>query len=81
MAEPTVTTAWMWQTERGELNGLKIDKERGLLNWYDGVGCACGDSTAAQTVAEYKKDGAAFQGVPEDILQELQASLAALNKA
>ena len=77
MTETPLTTSWLWK-DGEELNGLKINQEKKKLEWFDGVGCACGDSTAEQTVAEFRQRGAAFGNPPEDVLAELETALSTL---
>lgn len=74
-------TAWMWATDSGGVNGVKIDTDRGVIQWYDEIGCACDDSSVLQTYAHYVVNGPAFPDTPEDVAAELSASVAALNVA
>lgn len=62
------------------MNGLKLNTDRVLLEWYDSFGCACGDSTAEQTPADFRNKGA-YLGLPDDIKAELETALAALGWA
>jgi hypothetical protein len=82
MYEPNLTTSWMWTFE-GQIRGLRIDTDRGLLQWHDNFECACVDdegSFAEQTLAEYLAQGApAVVGeLPTDVRDELAATTAAL---
>lgn len=77
MANP-VNTAWMWPLDSGGVNGLKIDKDTGVLEWYDDIGCACDDATATQTYAHFREHGPAFTDAPDDVLAELDQSIRAL---
>jgi hypothetical protein len=63
------------------VNGLKINRDKGLLEWYDDLGCACGDSTTTQTYQEYAQRGPAFSSMPEDVQAEVEQSLAALTQS
>lgn len=74
-----VQTAWMWATDGGGVNGAKIDIERGVIQWYDEIGCACDDSTTLQSYAHFEEYGPAFDDAPEDVIAELRAAVAALN--
>ncbi len=78
MAESKVQTAWMWATDRGGVNGAKIDVERKIVQWFDEIGCACDDSTDIQTYAQFIEQGAMFSDAPDDVIAELSASVAAL---
>jgi len=81
MADSKVQTAWMWATAGGGVNGAKIDTQHGLIQWFDEIGCACDDSTDIQTYAQYLENGAMFTDAPEDVIEELSASVATLSKA
>ncbi len=82
MDNPTkVQTAWMWATDNGGVNGAKIDTERKIVQWFDEIGCACDDSTDVQTYAQFRENGAMFTDAPEDVIEELSASVAVLDKA
>lgn len=74
-----VNTAWMWPLESGGVNGLKIDRERGALLWYDEIGCACDDATVTQTYAHYLAHGPAFDDAPDDVLAELKTAVDVLS--
>jgi len=74
----TLTTSWMWK-DGEDLNGLQIDAEEGRLEWFDGVGCACGDSTLSQTYDQFAQKGPAFPGIQDEILTEVRAALAQLS--
>ncbi|HEX2622279.1 MAG TPA: hypothetical protein VHL11_19105, partial [Phototrophicaceae bacterium] len=60
------------------VNGLKINQERGIVEWYDSLGCACGDSSEVQTYSDFLKRGPNFPGLPDDVKAEIEASLIAL---
>jgi hypothetical protein len=75
-----VQTAWMWPTERGGVNGAKIDVERGLIQWYDEIGCACDDSDALQSYAHFIQHGPAFEDAPLDVVAELTAAVEQLQR-
>lgn len=72
-----IITSWIWKAGE-DVNGLKIDQENRRLEWFDAVGCACGDSTLTQTFADFVQRGPAFGSLPDDILAELNASLSAM---
>jgi hypothetical protein len=74
-----INTAWMWPLDSGGVNGLKIDRDRGVLQWYDEIGCACDDATATQTYADYRENGPAFSDTPDDVLSELATAVDALS--
>ena len=82
MNESTLTTSWMWIFD-GQIRGLRIDTDRGLLQWHDNFECACVDdegSFAEQTLADYLAQGApAVVGeLPADVLAEISAATTAL---
>ncbi|MDX1994679.1 MAG: hypothetical protein SF029_20010 [bacterium] len=77
MSGNPVNTSWMWK-DGEELNGLKLNRDTGRLEWYDGVGCACGDSTAEQTVEQFRSRGPAFGNPPADVLEELETAITTL---
>jgi hypothetical protein len=74
-----INTSWMWQAGDG-INGLKINRDRKLIEWYDSIGCACGDSTDTQAYREFLTQGPKFASIPDDIEQEVRASLKALGE-
>lgn len=78
MSDKPITTSWLWQAGEG-VNGLKINTDRARIEWYDEVGCACGDSTITQTYHEFRTQGPTFSSIPDDVQAEVEASLAALN--
>ena len=60
MNKSTLTTSWMWIFD-GQIHGLHIDTDRGLLQWHDNFECACVDdegSFANKTLADYLAQGA-----------------------
>lgn len=77
MSDQNITLSWMWRAGEG-INALKIDADKRHLEWYDEVGCACGDSSDVQTFEDFRQRGAKFSGVPDDVLAELSTSLQAL---
>lgn len=73
MAE-TKTGAWMWPTNSGGVNGVNLDGYDGEITWFDeAAACACGDSTAVQSFAQFLQQGAPLSGVPQDVLDALHA--------
>lgn len=78
MAENPLKTAWMWATEDGEMNGMTIDTSHKRLDWFDGIGCACGDSSAVQSYTEYQRKGSPLGELPDDVKAEIDASIGAL---
>ena len=50
-ARQPLNTSWMWRTDDGEVWGLSLDADHATVEWFDGIGCACGDSFAVQTFA------------------------------
>jgi hypothetical protein len=77
MSEKPVTTSWLWKAGEG-VNGVQIDTDDRMLEWYDDIGCACGDSTAVQSFADFHARGPKFTSIPPEVADEVRASLAAL---
>lgn len=77
MTEIPKTTSWMWSAGTG-VNGVRIDLDEAHLEWYDAVGCACGDSTMEQSYAKFQAEGPALGNPPEDVLMELQTAISLL---
>lgn len=77
MNDQPINTAWMWKADDG-LNGMKINQDRRMIEWYDSVGCACGDSTETQSYGEFLSKGPKFASMPEDVESEVRESLARL---
>lgn len=71
-------TAWMWPTEDGDTLGITIDLRTRVVHWYEGLGCACDDSSFAQTLHEYQAKGSPLGTLPDDVQAELDATVAAL---
>lgn len=80
MSDPKITLSWMWR-DGESINALKINTDRRRLEWFDEIGCACGDSTAEQSFADFAAHGAKLSGVPDDVLSELRQSLNALESS
>jgi hypothetical protein len=80
MSDETINTSWLWQAGDG-INGMKINRDRNLIEWYDSIGCACGDSTDTQSYQEYLTQGPLFPTMPEDVRAEVEQSLHALGAA
>lgn len=75
----SITTSWMWKQEDGEVWGLTLDVDARKLEWFDRVGCACGDSFAEQTVEDFTQKGPRFGDLPDDVMAEVRNSLASLD--
>lgn len=75
-----MTTSWIWKANDG-INGLKINTERGLLEWFDEIGCACGDSTDTQTYADFLAKGALLGTIPADVLSEARAAVSTFHQS
>jgi hypothetical protein len=67
----------MWKTEDDEIWGLTLDADAQKLDWYDGIGCACGDSFAEQTFDDFLQKGPRYGTLPPDVENEVRAALAA----
>jgi hypothetical protein len=79
MDEKPLTTAWMWKQPDEEIWGLTINKDTRKLEWFDGIGCACGDSFAEQTFADFLQKGPRYGDLPEDVMAEVQFALQTLD--
>lgn len=78
--DKTPPTAWMWPTADGGVNGASIDPDTQTLIWYeDAAACACGDSSAVQTTADFAARGPVLH-VPDDVLPEIQAAVRAFSE-
>jgi hypothetical protein len=80
MSEKGITTAWMWKSDDGEVWGLTLNRSKGKVEWSDSIGCACGDSFAEQTFADFLERGARFGEPPSDVLEEVYTSLKRLSE-
>lgn len=71
----SVKTVWMWRNDDGEVWGLSLDTDRQKVEWSDSIGCACGDSFASQTFADFLARGPRYADLPADVMSQLQESL------
>lgn len=78
MDKKPLTTSWMWRQDDGEIWGLTLNLEKQTLEWFDGIGCACGDSFAEQSIEDFRRRGAHYGSPPDDVLAEVRAALQAL---
>ncbi len=69
-----MTTAWMWNDD-GEVWGLNLNRDTGILEWSDSIGCACSGSFAEQTIADFLKHGPRYGRPPQHVLDEVQTAL------
>jgi hypothetical protein len=74
----SMTTSWMWRNDEMEIEGADIDAAKGVINFADGIGCACGDSAFQQTFADFLKVGARYVDPPADVLAEMRAAVQTL---
>jgi hypothetical protein len=74
-----INTAWMWPMDSGGVNGLKIDSDHGVLQWFDEIGCTCDEPTVTQSYAQYREQGPAFPDAPDEVLAELDAAVRTLD--
>ena len=68
-------TTWMWHDEAS--NGVKgaiIDLDDQIIQWIDQPGCACGDNSQSQSIADFLRQGA-IDIVPDDIQEEILSEL------
>jgi hypothetical protein len=69
----------MWAAHDG-VNGVAIDSDERVLMWFDdAVACACADSFAEQSFAEFKAMGPVLTNIPADVLTELRESVQTLS--
>jgi len=78
MDNKRVSTSWMWKDDDGEIWGLMVNRDRQKVEWSDSVGCACGDSFAEQTFADFLAKGPRYGNPPDDVLSEAYESVQAL---
>lgn len=73
------TTAWMWPSDHGGVNGINLDVTDHKIYWFDdAAACACGDSTAVQTFVQFKAKGSPLGKLPADVRGELLEAIALL---
>lgn len=77
MTNQPLNTAWMWKDEEGEIWGLTLNKDKQKVEWADSIGCACGDSFAEQTFADFLAKGPRYGNPPDDVLAEAYESVQA----
>jgi hypothetical protein len=76
MDDQPLKTNWMWPASSGGVHGLSIEPERWQIVWYDdAAGSACGSSAAEQTFDEFLQRGPALPDLPEEVLEEVLATL------
>jgi len=68
----TLNTSWIWADEPSSgVKGARIDLAAGMFEWVDQPGCACGDSIARQTIADFRENGP-LELPPADVLEEMR---------
>jgi hypothetical protein len=77
MTEQPKTTSWLWSAGKG-VNGMRINLDKQILDWYGDLACACDDSAVVQTYADFLAKGPAFGNPPEDVLEEMNDVIASL---
>ena len=66
------STSWIWADEAsGGVKGARMDTDAGVIEWVDQPGCACGDDTAGQTIADFLANGP-LESPPADVLAEMR---------
>jgi hypothetical protein len=76
MDDQSLTTSWMWPASSGGVHGLSIEPEGQRIVWYDdAAGSACGSSAAEQSFDQFLQRGPALPDLPEDVLEEVLATL------
>ncbi|MCY3779019.1 MAG: hypothetical protein OXG78_01805 [Chloroflexi bacterium] len=67
--------SWIWADEAsGGVKGARMDADAGVIEWVDQPGCACGDATTRQTLADFLANGP-LESPPEDALDEMRKAL------
>lgn len=70
-----MTTSWIWADQAsGGVKGARLDLAQGLIEWVDQPGCACGDATSKQNVADFLSTGP-LESPPADVLDEMRQAL------
>lgn len=67
-------TAWIWAYNDGT-SGMTIDVDKQRLQWFEEIGCACGDSLFDQSYETFLSRGAPIGGVPENVLAEIESTV------
>jgi hypothetical protein len=68
----------MWKGDDAKVWGLSLDEDHQLVEWSDSIDCACGDSFATQSFANFLARGPRFGDPPEDVLAQVYESLSIL---
>ncbi|MCA9935965.1 MAG: hypothetical protein H6662_19890 [Ardenticatenaceae bacterium] len=68
----TQNLSWMWATD-DTIFGLRLDKESGLLHWYEGIGCHCDEAVEIQSMVDFLRRGTPgrIAEPPADVMAEL----------
>jgi hypothetical protein len=69
-----IVTSWMWKQDE-EIWGLNLNVKKQTLAWMDGIGCACGDSFAEQSLDDFLAQGPRFGNPPDDVVEEVTHSV------
>lgn len=65
-------TSWLWADEAsGGVKGARLNLADCLIEWVDQPGCACGDATSGQTLADFLSTGP-LGSPPPDVLSEMR---------
>ena len=71
----SITTSWIWaDAASGGVKGARIDLAAGSIEWVDQPGCACGDSIASQTFADFLEN-VPYESPPPDVLKAMRAAV------
>ncbi len=74
---PMAEKTWMWRDEyRNSVAGVIVDLDKNVVQWYDEPGCACTDSEAIQTIADFLERGPSALQPPNDVVDEMKTALA-----
>jgi hypothetical protein len=79
MDKKTYSTSWIWPHDNG-VNGAVLNLEKGLVEWFDGPGCACGDSSQIQSFEDFLRHGPRYGTPPDDVLEEMRSTLESLRQ-
>ena len=74
-----IQTTWMWHDEASTgVKGANVDLDDQIIQWVDQPGCACGDNSQQQSIADFLRQGA-IGYVPDDIQAEMVSELIRLS--
>lgn len=69
-------STFIWHDDHtGAMMSAVIDYDDARVQWYEEVGCACGDSFAVQSIADYLARGPRGVMVPDETAQAIRSAL------